>query len=110
MENCCKIDIKYSEKESKFVDLLKLYTRQCIKVSNLSKRKALLNARLNHLNADISNIGSKSDGYIDIDLHLELENLRDYIPMVAKELKNESRKSAKLFESILIFIRQNYEE
>lgn len=88
------IDLKYTEKQSAFVDKLQEYTKVCIKVSNLSKRKSLLDSTSK---ANLKNITDK-------DFLAKMENLKQLLPQVKGELKKESRKATKLFEELLNYV------
>ena len=90
------IDIKYTEKQAAFVDKLKEYTRVCTKVSFLSKRKALL--------AGVSSKESLKN-ITDKEFLLKMENLKQLLPQVKEELKQESRKATELFAELLDFVK-----
>lgn len=81
-----------------FCVLLKRYTRTCTKVSNLSKRKNLLQSLVKPPRLE------KLVG--DDDFYLQFQNYQKLIPKITQELKDESRKAKELFEQILEFVKK----
>ena len=80
-----------------FCVLLKKYTRTCTRISNLSKRKNLLQAVVKPPRLD-EVIGND-------DFYLQFQNYQKLIPQISQELKDESRKAKELFEQLLEFVK-----